>query len=49
MSRPDRIVHKDKANGTEQQKAVIPGRRKAASPEAITTAGDYGFRAPSLR
>jgi hypothetical protein len=28
---------------------VIPGRREAASPESITMAGDYGFRAPSLR
>src|SRR5712692_11219206 len=28
---------------------VIPGRREAASPESITTIGDYGFRAPSLR
>src|SRR4051794_30664390 len=29
--------------------AVIPGRREAASPGSITTAADYGFRAPSLR
>ena len=29
--------------------AVIPGRREAASPESITTACGYGFRAPSLR
>ena len=29
--------------------AVIPGRREAASPESILTAGGYGFRAPSLR
>ena len=29
--------------------AVIPGRREAASPESVFTAGDYGFRAPSLR
>src|SRR5262245_23203870 len=28
---------------------VIPGRREAANPESITTASDYGFRAPSLR
>ena len=25
--------------------AVIPGRREAASPESISTAWDYGFRA----
>jgi hypothetical protein len=29
--------------------AVIPGRAEGASPESITTDGDYGFRAPSLR
>jgi hypothetical protein len=23
---------------------VIPGRREAASPESITTVGEYGFR-----
>src|SRR5260370_32629952 len=28
--------------------AVIPGRAEGASPESITTGGDYGFRAPSL-
>src|SRR5262249_50846894 len=27
---------------------VIPGRRAAANPESITTAGDYGFRAPAF-
>src|SRR5438128_11230485 len=29
--------------------SVIPGRRAAASPESITTAGDHRFRAPSQR
>src|SRR5260370_27295149 len=29
--------------------AVISGRAEGASPESITTGGDYGFRAPSLR
>jgi hypothetical protein len=29
--------------------AVIPGRREAASPESITTAWGYGFRARALR
>src|SRR6476469_9076762 len=33
----------------EQSTTVIPGRRVAAGPESITTAGDYRFRAPSLR
>ena len=31
------------------ESAVIPGRAEGASPESITTAGEYGFRAPSLR
>src|SRR6185503_908121 len=29
--------------------AVIPGRHEVVSSESITTNGDYGFRAPSLR
>src|SRR5712691_2986533 len=32
---------------TADSVVVIPGRREAASPESIITAGGYGFRAPS--
>jgi hypothetical protein len=32
---------------TADSVCVIPGRREAANPESITTANDYGFRAPS--
>lgn len=34
---------------SESLSFVIPGRREAASPESITTVGEYGFRARAKR
>src|SRR6266481_3588818 len=36
-------------SGMAASSCVIPGRAEGASPESITTACAYGFRAPSLR
>ena len=41
-----RAFRRDRAPLNDRNSAVIPGRRKAASPEAIFADRGYGFRAP---
>src|SRR3954452_8037259 len=54
--RPRRVIARRICQGqnagrprARHRSAVIPGRAEGASPESITAAHDYGFRAPSLR